>query len=92
MKNNVDNESVSIIRYGEWKWSEILYFPGSNKYIKNDYEEEYLDTGTKHIAKTELSFDEVLDAVSKFPDALLKLQNISGINLEKEISEAEESE
>lgn len=85
MENNIDNKSVSIIRYGEWNWSEILYFPDLNKYIKNDYEEEYLDTGTKHIAEIELSFDEVLDVVSKFPDALLKLQSVSGINLEKEI-------
>ena len=85
MKNNIDNESISILKYGEWNWSEILYFPSSNKYIKNDYEEEYLDTGTKHIAETELSFDEVFDIVSKFPDALLKWQKVLGINREKDM-------
>lgn len=83
---------VSIIRYGEWRWTEIIYIPSTGKYIKNDYEEEYLDTGTKHIGEKEISFDEVFSLVKKSTDALLKLQTVSGVNLEKEIVLAENNE
>ena len=89
MGKSIDEDAVSIIRYGEWSWSEILYFPSLKRYVKNDYEEEYLDTGTRHIAETELTFDEVLTIVSKSVDSLLTLQLVSGVNLEKEIEIAE---
>lgn len=80
--------SIRIIKYGEWQWSEIIYLPETKKYIKTDYEYEYLDTGTRYIGETEVSFDEVLSVAKKSVDALLILQRVSGVNLEKEINKA----
>lgn len=86
MENN-NEQSIRIIRYGEWQWSEIIYLPETKKYIKNEYEYEYLDTGTRFIGETDISFDEVLSIsiAKKSAEALLKLQMVSGVNLEKEI-------
>lgn len=92
MSQNDEKKPISIIRYGEWKWSEIIFLPDTKKYIKNDYEEEWLDTGTRHLAEYEISFDEVLSIVEKSVDALLKLQLVSGKDLEKEIEIARTKE